>query len=71
MPEAYGTRNGLQAWEGEAMPRAAPGDPSPAAGRLAPCKPTSLGSGDNSPPEQRLHSSEMHNGKPGQKKPVG
>ena len=42
------------------MPQAAPGDPSPAAGCPAPCKSMSLCSGDNSPPEQLLHGSEMH-----------
>ena len=42
------------------MPQAAPGDPSPAAGCPAPCKSMSLGGGDNSPPEQLLHGSEMH-----------
>lgn len=47
------------------------GDPSPAARCLAPCKPMSLGGGDNSPPEQPLHGSEMHKGNPEQKPLTG
>lgn len=48
-----------------------PRDPSPAARCPAPCKSMSLSGGDNCPPEQLLHSSEMHKGNPGQKQPTG